>query len=115
MTTITWLIESMQCKPVDGSYTNVVLTADWRCVATETTGTGDNTKNYLASSYGASSFSIPDGSFTPYENLTQEQVLGWCWTGGVSKDEVELSVQQKMQNLITPPVETPPLPWIQGN
>ena len=114
MSTINWLIESMQYKPVDGSYTDVVITADWRCVATETTGTGNNTKNYLASIYGASSFATPEGQFTPYAQLTQDQVLGWIWASGVDKAATEAAVQQQINNQINPTVVTPKLPWTQA-
>lgn len=107
--TITWVIEYMQVKPVEGSYTDVVVTAGWRCngfvLATPS--------NYTASIYGQSSFPMPasGGSFTPYDQLTQDQVLGWCWSSGVNKTETEAGVQAQIDNQINPPVVTPPLPW----
>jgi hypothetical protein len=53
----------------------------------------------------------PTGTFTPYDQLTQEQVLGWIWDNGVDKDATEAAVQQQLDNQINPPVVTPPLPW----
>jgi hypothetical protein len=50
-------------------------------------------------------------SFTPYANLTQDQVLGWIWASGVDKDATEAAVEQQIQNQINPPIVTPPLPW----
>lgn len=107
--TITWVIEWMQCKPTEGQYTDVVITAGWRCNGAQTV----NHKDYSGSVYGTCSFSQPagSGSFTPYANLTQQQVLGWCLASGVDKTATEADVQQQINNQITPPVIQPPLPW----
>ena len=37
--TITWVIEWMQCKPTEGSLTDVVVTAGWRCNGVQASGT----------------------------------------------------------------------------
>ena len=109
--TITWIIEYMQCKPTEGQYTDVVITAGWRCNGAETAGTP--AVDYTATNYGTCSFSQPaeGGSFTPYAQLTQDQVLGWCWANGVDKTATEASVQGAIDNQINPPVIQPPLPW----
>jgi len=49
--------------------------------------------------------------YTPYADLTQDQVLGWIWASGVDKDATEAAVNQQIDNAINPPVVTPPLPW----
>ena len=105
--TITWVIEYMQCKPTEGSYTNVVVFAGWRCNGAQTA----NSVDYAATNYGAASFPMPEGTFTPYADLTQEQVLGWCWANGVDKTAVEASVQGSIDVQINPPIIQPPLPW----
>jgi hypothetical protein len=97
----------MQCKPVEGSYTDVVVTAGWRCNGAQTA----NAVNYTATNYGTSSFPMPEGAFTPYDQLTEAQVLGWCWANGVDKDSIEASIQAQIDNQINPPIVTPPLPW----
>ena len=51
------------------------------------------------------------GTFTPYADLTQDQVLGWVWANGVDKDTTEAAVQSMIDNQINPPIVTPPLPW----
>jgi len=107
--TITWSISSMQCKPTEGSYTDVVVTAAWNCTGVETSGTP--AVAYTSSSYGVATFPMPEGTFTPYDQLTENQVLGWCWADGVNKDDTEASVQSQIDNQINPPVITPPLPW----
>ena len=105
--TIIWTIEWMQCKPVEGSYTDVVVTAGWRCNGAQTA----NAVDYTATNYGTVSFPMPEGSFTPYDQLTQDQVLGWCWANGVDKTATEDSVQAAIDNQINPPIVQPPLPW----
>jgi len=104
MTTLSWLIERLLVKPVEGSLTDVVITADWRC-----TGTQDQ---YSGTCYGSCSFAAPSGSFTPYPDLTQDQVLGWCYANGVDKTAIEANVSLQIQNQINPPVVSLPLPWV---
>jgi hypothetical protein len=108
---INWIIERLLCKPVEGTLTDVVITADWRCNGTETTGTGDDEKSYSGTCYGSCSFQPPSGEFTPYHDLTQEQVLGWCYSNGVDQAAIEANVTQQIENQINPPVIAPPLPW----
>ena len=112
MPTISWLIERLLCKPVEGTLTDVVITADWRCNGTETTGSGDTEQTYSGTCYGSCSFQPPSGSFTPYEDLTQDQVLQWCYENGVDKTAIEANVTAQIENQINPPVVTLPLPWV---
>jgi hypothetical protein len=100
--TYTWTIIAMDCSTTETN-PDTVITAHWTCVGTDGT--------YIASAYSTCSFAPPEGTFTPYADLTQEQVLGWCWTNGVDKDATEASVGQQLANLANPPVVTPPLPW----
>ena len=104
--TILWLIERLLVKPTEGTNTDVVITADWRC-----NGSQDN---YSGTCYGSCSFAPPSGSgFTPYEDLTQEQVLSWCYANGVDKSAIEANVTLQIENQINPPVVAPPLPWVE--
>ena len=102
--TILWLIERLLVKPTEGSLTDVVITADWRCNGTNET--------YSGTCYGSCSFQPPSGSFTPYEDLTQDQVLQWCYENGVDKTAIEANVLLQIENQINPPVVTLPLPWV---
>jgi len=112
MPTLSWIIERLLVKPTDGTKTDVVITADWRCNGTETVGTGEDAKTYSGTCYGSCSFAPPSGSFTPYEDLTQQQVLDWCFANGVDKSAIETNVNQQIANQINPPVIAPPLPWL---
>ena len=102
--TILWLIERLLVKPTEGSLTDVVITADWRC-----NGSQDN---YSGTCYGSCSFQPPTGSFTPYDQLTEAQVLDWCYENGVDKSAIEANVTAQIQNQINPPVIVLPLPWV---
>lgn len=102
-TKITWVIEQMQCAVQQDGETDVVITAAWRCNGVN----GD----YAATVYGSCSFTYEGGSFTPYQDLTQDQVLGWCWSSDVDKDATEASIEAQIESQINPTVVTPPLPW----
>ena len=105
MTTITWTIEWMQTTPTTATPPEVVLTAGWRCSGIDGL--------YSGTVYSTCSFPMPTegGTFTPYADLTQDQVLGWCWANGVNKDATEAAVQAQINNQINPPTIQPPLPW----
>jgi hypothetical protein len=103
MITLSWIIERLLVKPTEGSNIDVVITADWRC-----NGTQDQ---YSGTCYGSCSFQPPTGEFTPYPDLTQEQVLGWCFANGVDQKAIEANVTQQINDQINPPVVTLPLPW----
>ena len=110
--TILWLIERLLTKPAEGSLTDVVITADWRCNGTETTGSGDTEKTYSGTCYGSCSFAPPTGSFTPYDQLTEQQVLDWCYQNGVDQKAIEANVTAQINDQINPPVVSLPLPWV---
>jgi hypothetical protein len=111
--TINWIIERLLVRKVEGTYSDVVITADWRCNGTETIGTGDDAKTYSGTCYGSASFQPPTENFTPYEDLTEQQVLDWCFASGVDKTAIEANVTAQIQNQINPPVIAPPLPWVE--
>ena len=102
--TILWLIERLLVKPTEGSLTDVVITADWRCNGSQ--------ESFIGTCYGSCSFAPPTGSFTPYKELTQEQVLGWCYANGVDQSAIEANVTAQIANQINPPVVSLPLPWV---
>jgi len=104
MITISWIIERLLVKPTEGTLTDVVITADWRC-----NGSQDQ---YSGTCYGSCSFAPPTENFTPYDQLTQDQVLGWCFSNGVDQAAIEANVSLQIENQINPPVIAPPLPWL---
>ena len=101
---INWIIERLLVKPVEGTLTDVVINADWRCNGSQ--------ESYSGTCYGSCSFAPPTGSFTPYPDLTQEQVLDWCYANGVDKSAIESNVTAQIEAQINPPVVVLPLPWV---
>ena len=104
MTTLSWIIERLLVRKVEGTYSDVVITADWRCNGTDGT--------YSGTCYGSASFAPPTGSFTPYDQLTEAQVLNWCYSNGVDQAAIEANVTLQIENQINPPVVSLPLPWV---
>ena len=105
---ITWKVESIRCIPQVDEYDDVVYDIAWRTYATE----GDHS----TSVYGTVTVSFdPDEvvEFTPYEELTEEQVLDWVFDslGEEGKLAIEENVENALLDMITPKIVTNPLPW----
>lgn len=103
MTTYTWNVSAIDCYPQADGETNVVFNVHWQLSATQDT--------YSGSVYSTCGVPAPTGTFTPYADLTQDQVLGWIWANGVDKDATEAAVQAQIDAQITPTVVQPALPW----
>ena len=110
MATMQWQIQWMQTTPTTANPPECVITAGWICTGTqEQDGT-----TYQGSVYSTTSFQGPGDPYTPYADLTQDQVLGWVWANGVDQAATEAAVQAQIDNQINPPVIQPPLPWNQA-
>jgi hypothetical protein len=108
--TINWRVGTLECYPTYEQNTDVVFTVHWDCVGSETV----NNITYNGRVYGATGVTYHSGSqFTPYNQLTQDQVIGWVWDsmGTEQKNSYESSVQTQIDNQINPPVVILPLPW----
>ena len=104
-TTYTWTVDSMYTvdTPDPGFVCNVLWTL---------TGVDGQ---YTASIGGNSQFTVQEGTFTPYSQLTQAQVIGWV-QDSLGPDGIanfEANVQGQINSMITPPVspQNTPLPW----
>jgi hypothetical protein len=105
-TTYQWTIQAMDCVPQEDGHTDVVVVAHWNVSATDGA--------YTSSVYGTQSFTYdPETSFTPYDQLTQEQVVGWVQAGmGIDAvTALQENLDQQIANQVNPPIVTPPLPW----
>lgn len=107
MTTVTtqWRINALDSIPsLEDGLTNVISTI--HCEKTAESSDGFN-----ARWYGTVSVSAPHpASFIPYEEVTEEMVIGWVEdspsTAGVDDN---LAAQLEAQR--NPPIVTLPLPW----
>ena len=102
--TFNWTIAQCDRELADGGIT----TAHWRVTATQTV----EDVEYTASSYGTCGFT-PDpesGDYTPYDSVTEAEVLGWCWADGVDKDAIEASLTANIEEQKNPVTEAG-VPW----
>jgi hypothetical protein len=113
--TITWSITSMDCYPRYESESNVVFNVHWDCLGHFIPTTGSCSGSvYNSRSYGVTSLTYQSGSaFTPYNELTQPQVLVWIFDsmGEDQKNQIETATSNLIYAQINPPVVTLPLPW----
>ena len=108
--TYNWNFNPLECYPTESGQTDVVFNVHWQLYA--------STGSYSASSIGVQSVGpLGSGSFTPYEDLTKEQVFGWVTssmnaynTGSV--DNMYASLERQIENQINPPVINLPAPWL---
>ena len=102
-----WAIEQMQEVPQQGPLTDVVINISWRRFGT----TVVDDKEYQAGAFGFFVCSQPSGEdFTPYEDLTREQVIGWL-EAGLDVEAINLNLIAQLNDQINPPVVILPLPW----
>ena len=120
--TFNWSISKMQVIPVQDSKTNVVVKAEWLLRAI------DDNNNAASFASGICSFSLGN-TFTPYEELTEQQVLNWCFApenfssidseGNQTtitkhlKTDVETQVTEQIARQLVQKATEPALPWVQ--
>ena len=81
----TWSVSDMTHMDSDGG----VILVYWSCVAAS-----DGSPSYTATEGGKlrCEYDASSPDFTPYTDLTEEQVLGWCWANGVDQSAVEAAL-----------------------
>ena len=100
MTTFNWQVVQMDRLTSDG----FVVTVHYNVSATDDT--------YSATTYGTVSYTQEPGeTYTPYDQLTESQVVGWVQTS-LGKDTVEASLQGQI-DLQKNPVQAAGVPWAQ--
>jgi hypothetical protein len=98
--TTTWTITQTNYETANG----FITTAHWTATAVD----GD----YTASAYSTCSWA--EGTPTiPYNQVTMQEVLDWCWASGVDKDATEAALAQNIA-LQKNPVQETGLPWSQA-
>lgn len=95
--TTTWTIAQCDRLTADG----FITTAHWTATAVD----GD----YSAGAYGSCGFAAGTPAI-PYADVTEQEVLDWCWAGGVDKDAVEASLAAQIAAQKAPVVSAG-VPW----
>jgi hypothetical protein len=100
--TLTWAVNNMT-RVVDDGF---VVVVDWSCTAS---ATGVNGAFYGGQTTYKNDPSEP--SFIPYDQLTQEIVLGWVYAAlGDQKAEIETTLTAKVQKQLNPTTANG-VPW----
>ena len=104
-TQFTWTINQM--FTLDTPEPGFVVNALWTLTGVD--------GQYTASIDGNNQFTVQEGTFTPYADLTQDQVIGWVQAAlgpdGIANYEANVNGQiASMQNPPVSPQNTP-LPW----
>lgn len=109
----TWDIAQLEVYPEHEELEDVVFTVHWRLSASD--------GQYTSSGYGSVGVAVDDEvPFTPYEDLTKEQVVGWvvdALNASASEDapapvtQLEAALAADIARQKAPVVITPALPW----
>jgi hypothetical protein len=103
MDTLLWNISRLDCYPEKDGLTDCVFTVHWDCTGVD--------GEYNGRVYGSCGVTLdPEAPYTPYAELTKDQVLAWVWAS-VDKDETENAVNAQIESQKNPTVVSPPLPF----
>ena len=121
--TYKWSIPKMTVAPSVNGQTDVVIYADWMCVGT------DDVNNLTAAAAGTAKLGEPANPFTAYTQLTEAQVLAWCFEPVTTsftdllsnvtttittnlQPDTEAQVAGQLARQLAAIAANPPLPWI---
>lgn len=104
MTTYNWNCKTVDCYPEQNNEADVVYNVHWIV-----TGTSDQLnpegKPYSATNIGTQVLDTSGiTNFIPFDQLTNDQVVAWTKSamGNEKVASIEASIQQRIDNLITP-------------
>jgi hypothetical protein len=93
----TWTITQTDYLVADG----FITTAHWTATAVD--------GEYTASVYSTCGFAAATPAI-PYDQVTMQEVLDWCWANGVDKTAVEAGLAAQIA-LLKNPVTAAGIPW----
>jgi hypothetical protein len=107
-TNFQFVISQLNCAVESEGLPNVINVIHYRYNATKVEGE----KTYFADTYGAVSVSQPNPqNFTPYEDVTEEEVINWL-EQILPVEDMQASLEANIALQINPVEVTLPLPWI---
>ena len=107
-TTFTWSINTLERELADG----YVYTAHYSVNAVSSSLDPEG-NNYSQGAYGSVGLERPEGDLIAFEDLTQDQVIGWVKAklGGDEKvAEIEAALQARLDEVMTP-TKINGVPW----
>jgi hypothetical protein len=99
--TTTWTIT--QCDRLTAD--DFITTAHWTATAVDASLDGD----FTASIYSTCSFAAAEPAI-PYADVTEAEVLAWCWSNGVDKEATEAALAAQIEAQKNPVTATG-TPW----
>ena len=104
-----WEISSMLEYPTTPEgLSDVVFQVNWRRNAT----TEVDGKVYSTDTFNGQAMPAPNPEdFTPYQDLTFEQVCGWL-ESILNVEAIDAGLDAQLENLINPPSVSLPFPWV---
>lgn len=108
MTTYTWTVTNLWTLPQVDGQTDVVVNSAFLVTGVD--------GEYTANIQDNQQFTYTGGAFTPFDQLTQDQVIGWIQAalGPNGITSLEACVQGQIDSMKNPPVSPAqqPLPWV---
>lgn len=99
----TWVISQLDSIPSIDGMEKVISTIHWRAQKQH--------EKFTADTYGAISLEAPyEASFTPYNEVTEEMVIGWLESQH-NKEAIEANLDGQIENFISPKIVAYTLPW----
>ena len=112
--TYTWKLKSLKKTDAD-ALSGVIVGTQWECTGTDEDG-------FSGTFHGATPFKLDEvdpENFTPYEELTQDQILGWieAIVTGPYKDHVDSQIQKQIDAAKFPvqEISSGSFPWDDAN
>lgn len=107
MITYEWFFSDLMVKPKEGLLEDVLYMVQWRLKGSDENGvTGEQ--------FGSCSLPDPDpASFTPYSQLTKDQVQVFVETsiGYIVVQSLKKSIQEQIEYQVNPPFVKKDAPW----
>ena len=93
--TYNWKFNALDAKVSVGNDENVVYTIHWSLIATS------ENEEHTVSNIGTHSVEYNTDNFTPYADLTEEQVIGWL-EAGLDVEAIKAGLDAQIALLKTP-------------
>lgn len=95
--TYTWTIVSLEAKAQQDNHENVIFNIHWKLQAHKL----DNDINYYADNIGSHYMEYDADNFTPYDDLTKEDVVGWL-ESALDVEEIKSNLSDNINLQINP-------------
>ena len=105
MITYKWIFSAFDCRVDEDGMQDVVTTVHWRYNGTTEEGVSSEI-------YGAQYVGTPNpDTFTPYPELSEEQVIGWMETT-LDVQAMQTNIAEQIELTINPVTVTLPPPFV---